>query len=452
MSNAKPRRRSIFGGLVLILLGLLFLANNLNRDLRIWELFYRYWPVLLIIWGLAKLFDYFASRRTGEASPPTFSGGEFFLLLLILIAGGALTTAGEFGRRVDWEGLPPWIRGTPYTFTVEAKAENVKPESRVSISVERGDIHVLPEDSTEIRVVAKKTVTTSDREEEARRRADDVRVDIVSIPDGYEIRQTDRYSAQGRIRLDLEVHLPKKMSIEARTNRGNITINGLAGSVNLISRSGDVEIRDVAKDIEVQMTRGDCRVTDAKGNVRVTGRGSEIEIADVQGEATVEGEFSGLRFTRVRKGLRFLSQRTDLTVGELAGRLELASGDLDLTDVRGNVSLTTRNKDIRMENVAGRITIHNRRGNVELRLAEAPKQEIEVENESGSVELNLPASSAFEIKASSRNGDVESDFSGPELKKTEEQRTQKLEGKVGDRGPQIRLQTTYGSVHLRKAS
>jgi DUF4097 and DUF4098 domain-containing protein YvlB len=450
MSNGKPRRRSIFGGLVMVVLGLLLLANNLQPELRLGSLFYQYWPVLLIIWGLAKLFDYFASRRTGESAPPTFTGGEFFLLLLILIVGGVLTAAGEFGRRVDWEGLPPWMSGTSYSYSAEAAAANVKPDSHVTIFTERGDINVIPEDISEIRVLVKKTVTTMRREEDARRRADQVQVEIASVSDGYEVRQVDRISEQGRVRVDLEVHLPRKASVEARSTRGNVHISGLAGKVLVTSRSGDTEIRDVAGSVEVQMARGDLRATDIKGNLRVTGRGSEVEIADVQGEATVEGEFSGLRFTRVRKSTRFVSQRTDLTVGELAGQLELESGNLNLTDVNGNVSLTTRNKDIRMENISGRINIQNRRGNVDLRLAQAPKLEIEVNNESGSVELSLPAKSAFEISASSRNGDVECDFAGEELKKSEDNRTQKLEGRVGASGPRIILQTTYGSVVLRK--
>ncbi len=64
MSNGTPRRRPLFSGLLLILIGLLLLAHQFRPEFRVWQLFATYWPVLLIIWGLSKMFDYFAARRT----------------------------------------------------------------------------------------------------------------------------------------------------------------------------------------------------------------------------------------------------------------------------------------------------------------------------------------------------------------------------------------------------
>jgi hypothetical protein len=44
-------RGSIIGGLVLVVMGLLFLANNLLPDFR----FHDYWPVILIVIGAGLL-------------------------------------------------------------------------------------------------------------------------------------------------------------------------------------------------------------------------------------------------------------------------------------------------------------------------------------------------------------------------------------------------------------
>ncbi|MGB8591820.1 MAG: DUF5668 domain-containing protein, partial [Candidatus Acidiferrales bacterium] len=76
MSNGSTERRSIFGGVLLILLGVLFLLHRHYPELGIGHLFRVYWPVLLIVWGLAKLIDNFAARGSGEARPPLMSGGE----------------------------------------------------------------------------------------------------------------------------------------------------------------------------------------------------------------------------------------------------------------------------------------------------------------------------------------------------------------------------------------
>ena len=60
-SNPKRHRDhgSLIGGLVLVVMGLLFLANNLLPDFR----FHDYWPVILIVIGAAMLWK---SRTPSE--------------------------------------------------------------------------------------------------------------------------------------------------------------------------------------------------------------------------------------------------------------------------------------------------------------------------------------------------------------------------------------------------
>ncbi|MBI1738307.1 MAG: DUF4097 family beta strand repeat protein [Acidobacteria bacterium] len=454
MNANRPRRRPIFSGLILILLGCLLLAQNFRPELRVWEMFREFWPVLLIIWGLAKMFDYFAARRTGDAAPPAFTGGEFFLLLLLFAFAGAMGffdwARNNPDMNIDWG---PWEQR--YSFSEETVQKNVKPAASITISTEYGDITVLPEDAPDIRVVALKSVghVGVGNENSAKERADQVKVEIREDAGVYTVRPVDQKSGR-RVTVDLEVHVPRQAGMDARTGRGTVKITGLAGNISVDSRHGDVEIRDAGKDVQAQIRSGALRVSNVKGNVRVSGRGGggvDIDVSDVTGDASIEGEFGGpIRVKNVARSVRFLSQRTDLTIGALAGRLELDSGDLRVYDANGSVTLTTSHKDIRMDNVNGRIRIDNKKGNVELRLKNAPKDEIEVNNESARIDVALPASSAFDILATSRNGDIDTGFEGPELKRSDENGTAKLEGKIGNRGPQIRLKTTYGTVSVRK--
>ncbi|HLB88645.1 MAG TPA: DUF5668 domain-containing protein, partial [Terriglobales bacterium] len=80
MTNGRPRRRSIFTGVVLIVLGLIFLAQNFRGEFGFWRLFSKWWPLLLILWGVAKLIDRLAAQRSGEGAPRTITGGEIFLV------------------------------------------------------------------------------------------------------------------------------------------------------------------------------------------------------------------------------------------------------------------------------------------------------------------------------------------------------------------------------------
>ena len=58
------RSRSITGPVILVVIGFLFLVNNVWRNVPFWSLMWDYWPVLLIVVGVIGLVEalYFASR------------------------------------------------------------------------------------------------------------------------------------------------------------------------------------------------------------------------------------------------------------------------------------------------------------------------------------------------------------------------------------------------------
>src|SRR5438067_11242445 len=98
-----PRPRRVFTGrVVLIALGVIFLLGNMHvitwRSLGEW--FARYWPVLIIVWGVIKLLEYYQAQREATRTSGIGVGGVFILLFLLL--------AGLFAYNayhVDWCAL-----------------------------------------------------------------------------------------------------------------------------------------------------------------------------------------------------------------------------------------------------------------------------------------------------------------------------------------------------------
>jgi hypothetical protein len=98
------RRRSLIGPLVLVGLGLLLLYSSLRSNWAPWEVIFRYWPVILIAWGLGKIWDHIRAREAAEpASPSRFSGGDWgmavalvALLVLALVHRPAREPVGNY--------------------------------------------------------------------------------------------------------------------------------------------------------------------------------------------------------------------------------------------------------------------------------------------------------------------------------------------------------------------
>src|SRR5260370_40714 len=154
--------------------------------------------------------------------------------------------------------------------------------------------------------------------------------------------------------FDLDV-APKKAGLTVRDEKGNVTVSAMAASVSVTSLNGDVEVRDTAGDVNIDMRRGDVKVSDTKGDVKISGKGGEVNVASAGGGLTLEGEFYGpIRADKINKGVRFISHRTDLTVSQLSGHMEAGSGNLEIADAPGNLSLRTNSYDVSVENAGGK--------------------------------------------------------------------------------------------------
>jgi len=449
MANSRLRSKSTFPGLALISVGVLLLLHNYG-GFNIGHSLLHWWPLVLIFWGAVKLYERTAASRAGNAASSPITAGEIFLVLGLLVLLGIVVAVDITKQR--WGGGDWSMGGDKFEFDLEVAPKPVPPDARITIRNGRGDISVHASDEPQVRVSGKKNAKGWN-ETEAHKLADRASVEIVQNGDGYEIHPAG--SSDSRLSLDLEVSVPKKSLLTIRNEKGDISVSDMGTPVSINNGSGDIEVRNTAGDVSIDTHKGATKVSDTNGNVKISGRGGEVSVTSATGGLTLDGEFFGpITADKVAKGVRFISQRTDLTLTQLSGHLEAGSGNLEITDAPGNLNLRTNRYDVSVENAGGKVKIDNRDGNVELRFSAPPKEDIEVSNAASGITLTLPGSSSFEILADCHSCDIDSEFSGDSLKKISMQSGDShLEGKYGSaRGPKITLKTSYGSISLHRTS
>jgi hypothetical protein len=443
----RARSGGLFSGLVLISVGILLLLHNYGR-LDLHDFFARWWPLIIIFWGAVKLYERTAGSRFGGSDGGRVTGNEVGLVVgvvaLVAIVALAGRTRDKLGEVVDV--------GDTYAYDIDVTPKKIPANARVVVHNGHGDISVRGSDSQEIRVTAKKTVK-SWSETEAARIADRVSVGIEQNGDGYEVRPSGFDLSNAKIGVDLEVAVPKKSVLSVKTDKGDVTVSGISGDVVVSDMTGDVDVRGTAGDVNVEMRKGDVKVSSTKGDVKISGKGGEIEVNDTAGSLTVEGEFYGpIRADKAVKGVRMVSSKTDLTLSALAGHFEVGSGNMDIVDASGNLSLRTRDAEINVENPGGKVMIDNRNASIGVRFSSAPKEDVQITNSSSEIALTVPGSANFEVLADCRNCDISSEFSGLTATKTQSGDSH-LAGKFGTgKGPRITLRTSYGNILLRRTS
>jgi DUF4097 and DUF4098 domain-containing protein YvlB len=456
MSTYLYRRGSIFWALTLIAVGSLFLYQNFNPSVRPWQILARFWPLVIIFWGLSKLIDYFQFRaHPGTTPPPLFSAGEVILLILVLITGTLVSrivlhqgpqgwVSAIHGGNEDWENL--FQNSYTYTQSLSVPAEA---QPHLLVVNHRGDIEVRGSSQSSFEAVIKEVVHAGS-EQEAKRLADQIKLQIAPHGGQYVLQSNlDSLPEGGRnVRFDITLSVPAATSTGLTLENGDLVLDGLKGDQDLTVNHGDAHVSQVEGLVRLRKSGGDTVMSNIKGDVEVEGRGGDVQVSGAT-NATVNGEFTGdVEFSNVGQTLRYLSSRTDLTAQNLAGRLTMDSGDLDASGVHGPFELTTRAKDINLDGFVHSVKISNTNGDIELRAAAAPTHPIEVQLAKGDIELTLPETSSFQINATSHHGEVECDFSGPDLKVNNSGEERSITGSYGKGGPMIELSTAYGTIHL----
>ncbi|TAM83183.1 MAG: hypothetical protein EPN47_06180 [Acidobacteria bacterium] len=454
MSIYRHHRGSIFWALTLIAIGAIFLYQNFNPIVRPWHLIAKYWPVLIIFWGLSKLIDYFHARNHPEAQPHSLlSAGEIVLLIVVLIIGTALSKA----LLRPWGGWPS-VMGmndqqfaeiffNSYTFT-QRVSQDVEGSAHLLVVNRRGNVEIRGADQKSIGAVIQETVW-AENESAARKIADRLQFQIAQNGGQYELTSNlDSILSSGRtVRLDMAIRVPQSTTSDVAVDDGDVTVRGLKGNQTLTSRRGDVQANDIDGILRIHESRGTTSASKIDGSVEIEGRGEDVGVRDVTGSVTVEGNFSGAtRFEAVARTLRYNSSRTNLMTQNLTGNLTMDMSNLTANGVGGPFELSTRDKDILLENFKFNVKIVNSNGAVHLQTTTPPTHPIDVDLKKGDITLSLPVSSNFQVDAVSHNGGVSCDFPG--LKVSKEPPMPAIEGTYGSNGPMIRLSSTYGDIHL----
>jgi DUF4097 and DUF4098 domain-containing protein YvlB len=436
------RSRSLTAPLLLVIIGGLFLWRNLHPEAPIFDLIATYWPFLLIAWGLLRLMEvaiWRGSRHAGMAA------GEILLVILICVAGMGLFEVHRHGIR-----LTPAIFGEQFEFPIalDGPAAGAK---RIVLDNARGTIHITgAADAETIRINGRKLIRAYTRED-AERTNSQTPVELVGQGERLLVTShQDRAPADQRVSDELEITVPRGITVEARGDNTDYEITDVNGDVELESSRGDARLARIGGNVRLDVGRSQTIAADGiQGNLEVQGRGSDVEIQNVTGPVTVTGAYVGaLEFRNLARPLHLEGERVEVEAAAVPGSINMDLGSLTAKKLMGPVRLVTQSRDVHLEDFTDSLDLESVRGDVEIQPAHVPLPHIEARSGAGQIELVLPEKAGFQLQATAQRGEAINDY-GPPIESQTEGRTATLRGTVGN-GPVIRITSERGSVSVRK--
>ena len=450
-----PAPRSLFGPVVMISLGIIFLLATTGKipGRQVFEIFSTYWPLLLILWGVAKIIDHQQARKHGYRTPGMGAGGVFLLILLTLV-GLSATGVHRASSHVNWDEFRDEfeindddgfssIFGKKFEYT-DQLTQALPANGTVKVVCERGNIKITPSADAQVHVKVNKVVYADDQNQ-----ADKYKESIAPrINTDGTILNLDfsRHGDWKGGKTDLEVAVPKNVPVDLMTLRGDVDVRDREAYVKAHTSRGSITLENIKGNSEHHLRRGDFVAKNINGDLSVEGRVDDTQIANVTGTVTLNGDYMGdVQLSKVGKSVRFKSSRTDMEFVRLDGDLSMSGGDLTIRQMTGPFRIDTRSKDVHLDDYTGDVRIENTNAEIDLH----PKQlgNTEVQNRSGRIRLVIPGNANFEVNARADRGEVDTDFN---LNKAEDNRSQTLSGVVNRGGPKLQLNTEHGSISIFK--
>lgn len=438
-------RRSISGPLILLLIGCFFLWHNLHPEAPIYDLLARYWPFLLILWGSMRLLEVLAGRGQWRRG---FSGGEIVLIVFICIFGFAAWQAHAFGIRFNSRGID--LFGDSFDYPVQASAPAAG-MTRIVFDNPRGNIRVTGGDVDQVTITGHKSIRAYQRQD-ADRTHQNTPVEILPQGDRLLIRTNqDRAPDNQRVSDDLEVTVPRSMSVEAHGNTGDDDISDLQGDADLASNRGDMRIARLGGSAKISSGRSDVvNVVDVKGKVDLDGHGSDVNVENVAGQVTVNGSWSGaLEFKNIAQPLDFEGARgTEFHVAAIPGTVHIDLSSFTGSNVIGPLRFVARSRDIHLDQFTQAIQVETDRGDIELQPGKLPLSAIEATTKNGAIELTIPKDAQFQLQGTVDRGEAANEYGSPLVQENFGHRAT-IRGNVGA-GPSVTLLSTHGSITVQK--
>ena len=501
----KPRSPLV--GMLLIIVGVLFLAARFQPGLNALQVYGRYWVLLLLVFAGVELTRYYSHRHTEGPPPRVFTPLRVLVVLMIVLTGVFANRVANKPSLLSALRLPGFLNGLrdsvvgeAYTFADQPVfRDNIKQGMIVSVNNRYGSVKVTGGGST-LRAALTKGVRGWSQED-ARKIADRIGLLVSQTSDGLSI-TTNRDQINEQFTTDILVEVPSNIGVSITDSYGSVTVNGVQGGLSAKVSYGQTDLAGIKGDVNLALSYSDVTASNIEGDLTIAGAkrarisnvtgavdltsstasNGSVELRDIAGHVRVNAPFckitaqglnqtaelstehssidvtraanlvidaphSDVRAKNIDGDVRVLSSNSNLQISSVAGSLQVQAqqSSVNAEDVKGSIAIETTHGDVVVKNFFEDVRVETSYRDVTLSTAAEPAGDIEVNNNHGQIKLLLPQSSRFNLDAESANGQIQPiGFS-----QLEPRMRNSLVSELGLAGPTIKLRTSFKKIIIQ---
>jgi DUF4097 and DUF4098 domain-containing protein YvlB len=256
--------------------------------------------------------------------------------------------------------------------------------------------------------------------------------------------------SQEGARTDLILTVPAAVPTSVNANHGDVHVASIKAPVWVTANHGEIDLSAITGLATAHCNNWSSSVSahDIAAGVSIEGRARNITLSEITGQVSIRGEFVGTtHLDHIIGAIHLHTARTDLQIARLDGEIEsVPNEDLMVDQAVGPFILSTSNRNISLDRIAGDIAVNDRNGTIKLTAA-APLGTITLEDRNGTINVVVPERTGFSVEANTTNGQIDTGFP---LSAFGSENHRSLNGVVGAGGPAVRITTTNGDISIHK--
>jgi len=194
--------------------------------------------------------------------------------------------------------------------------------------------------------------------------------------------QLNSRDARANVRVDCEIHVPRKYSLELSTSAGNIDAQDIDGKVVLVTgggnitagQIGDLSGQDDSFSAHLETQGGHIVVGDVAGDLHASTEGGHITAGDIGGDAELRTGGGNIRVGSIGGDAQVETGGGNILIGSADGDVTASTGggQISFGEVSGSLHARTGGGAIRIVRSNGPTQLESSHGSIMLTDAECP--------------------------------------------------------------------------------
>jgi DUF4097 and DUF4098 domain-containing protein YvlB len=219
-------------------------------------------------------------------------------------------------------------------------------------------------------------------------------------------------------------------------------------------RGGNVSVDydiEVPPETEVRAIdgSGDLSIGEIAGPVNLTTGSGDLTVKQIQGDVHAVTGSGDIHVESIKGAVELTAGSGDVVLGGIGGvvRVNTGSGDITLTSPGDTVTLRNGSGDIRVTGASSDLRIRTGSGTVNVDGSPSTGAYWEIHAGTGDVSLRVPPTAAFRFYARTRMGDIRSSLPLTILERSKRE----IRAVVGEGSARVEVQTGTGDVRLNSS-